>query len=100
MTTDWAALREQITRDRGTFCEICGCAKFTELHHSLIHRMKNFPELDSIYNLQAVCSDCHPYANGYKIRCRFWKSQVKLYGHDRMVEWLDGLNLKVPLRFE
>jgi hypothetical protein len=98
--TNWPELRQQIALDRGGFCQACGCAQWTELHHCLVHRSNKHPEYDCIENLMAVCSDCHPYCNGYKIRCAFWKSQVILYGADRMREWLDNLDLKVPLIFE
>jgi hypothetical protein len=97
---DWKALRATIALDRGGWCYMCETAPWTELHHCLVHKKYGHPEYDCVENLMPVCSDCHPYANGYKIRCRFWRSQVKLYSRDRMMEWLDGLNLKVPLRFE
>ena len=98
--TDWQALREQIARDRGKWCECCGCAFWTELHHSLIHRMKGHPELDCIENLQAVCPACHPYQNGHETRRRFWQSQCELCGAVHMREWLDGLDLKVKESYE
>ena len=102
MTTEatWAALRETIRLDRGIYCEVCGCAPFTELHHCLIHKMKGHEELNCVENLMAVCADCHPYQNGFKARCRFWRSQVALYGRERMQEWLGGLGLKIIPRFE
>lgn len=86
--------------DRGGYCEACGCQPWTELHHCLVHKRTGHPELDTIENLMAVCQDCHPYLNGYKIRCTFWKSQVKLYGRERMIAWLANLGLKIPLKFE
>jgi hypothetical protein len=98
--TDWKTLRITVANDRGGWCEKCGCAPWEELHHCLVHKMKAHPELDSIYNLMAVCKDCHPYCNGFETRQKFWKSQCVLYGKDVMREWLDGLNLKVPPIFE
>ena len=62
--------------------------------------MKDHQELDSIYNLMAVCKDCHPYCNSFETRQRFWKSQCSLYGEDVMSEWYDGLSLKVKERFD
>ena len=97
---DWKLLREQIALDRGGWCWACGCAPWTQLHHMLLHRAVNHPEYDAIENLCNVCESCHPYLNGYETRVKFWNDQCKLYGHDRMVEWLDGLNLRYPPKFE
>jgi hypothetical protein len=98
--TDWPALRETIRRDRGGWCQACGCAPWTELHHCLLHRSKDHPELDCIENLEAVCSDCHPFCNGWAHRVKFYRSQCALYGSDRMREWLAGVNLKIRPRFD
>ncbi len=65
-----------------------------------VNKEKDRPELDCIENLCPVCHDCHEYSNGWAVRVAFWKSQVQLYGADRMREWLDGLNLKAPPKFE
>lgn len=97
--TDWKALRFAIAQDRGGWCEVCGCAPWEELHHCLVHRMKGREELDSIYNLQAVCKDCHPYANSFENRQRFWRSQCQIYGEKTMREWYDNLDLKVKENF-
>ena len=98
--TDWEALRAQIRIDRGNFCEVCDIAPWEQLHHCLIHRQKGRYELDVSLNLMCVCQSCHEHANGYRTRCKFWRTQCKRYGHDRMVEWLEGLGLKVPPKFE
>jgi hypothetical protein len=98
--SDWVALRKQITKDRGFLCQACGRARWTELHHCLIHREKGNDPLDCIENMMAVCHKCHQYCNAWEIRVKFWQSQCKLYGHERMVAWLDGLELKAPPRFE
>jgi hypothetical protein len=97
---NWEDVRESIRKDRGIYCERCGMAPWTELHHCLFHRMKNHKELDSIFNLMGVCSDCHPYCNSFETRRKFWRSQCNLYGHETMVEWYDGLNLLVKESFE
>lgn len=98
--TDWLEVHQIITNDRGVFCENCGCALWVELHHCLVHRMKNHPELDCIENLMAVCIDCHSHSNGFETRQQFWKSQCKIYGKEHMREWWDGLSLKVKPNFE
>lgn len=98
--TDWEALRAQILIDRGIYCESCGIARWTELHHCLLHRSVRRPELDCIENLMGVCSDCHYYGNGYQVRRRFWGAQCERYGADHMSEWLDGLGLKAPPKFD
>ncbi len=98
--TDWASLRETIRNDRGDYCEACGCAPWTELHHCLVHKMKGHQELDCVENLMAVCKDCHPYCNGWNTRVKFWNSQVEFYGLLHMLEWLTNLDLKIKPRFE
>ena len=100
MTTDWQKLRETIFLDRGAFCWACEIAPWTQLHHMLIHRKKGHEELGCIENLYPVCEDCHPYLNGWGTRVKFWESQCKLYGRERMCAWLANLDLKIIPRFE
>jgi hypothetical protein len=97
---DWAALRETILRDRGPFCEICDIAPAVELHHCLWHRMRGRDELDSIFNLQFLCRECHIYANGFENRRRFWREQCKRYTREVMVNWYESLDLKIKENFE
>jgi hypothetical protein len=98
--TDWKALRPTIANDRGGWCEKCGCAPWTELHHCLVHKMKDHEELDSIYNLMAVCTECHPYCNGFGTRIAFWREQCRIYGEDVMQNWYANLDLKVKECFD
>ncbi len=98
--TNWKEFRETIALDRGGYCWACDRVPWTQLHHMLIHKHTGHPELDTIENLCPVCEDCHPYLNGWNTRVKFWRSQCKLYGHERMTEWLAGLGLKVPPKFE
>jgi hypothetical protein len=86
-----------LVRERGTLCEWCETHPATERHHCLFHRMKGHPELDDKRNLMIVCAQCHQSGevNGYFARCWFWRRQVARYGWEAMMEFYNGVKLKI-----
>ena len=99
MKETWTQLKARLISERGPFCERCG-SDATDLHHSLIGRMRGKPELNVEENAELLCKDCHGNAGGYNERCEFWTKQCGRYGYDHMRDWYDGLNLKFKEVFE
>lgn len=85
--------REKILLKR-KICEYCRSSQATELHHCIVHRSINKPELDSEENLMPVCHKCHMNGeiNTRETKISFWNAQIKR-GYN-MQEWYDNLNLK------
>lgn len=80
-------------------CEYCGDRELygnpLELHHMLIHRAKNKPELDCEYNLMAVHkTPCHSRSNSYAERKKFWAKQTAHYSEEVMRRWWNSLPSK------
>ena len=96
----WTQLKARLIQERGSICERCRIVDATDLHHSLIGRMKRKPELNVEYNAELLCKECHANAGSYIQRDRFWHRQCKRYGADEMRAWFDGLNLIIKERFE
>jgi len=89
-----------LVEERGIYCERCNWNKITELHHCIVHRMKNHPELNQLWNYEGLCRDCHSdgYVNSYEHRVGFWNRQ-KERGYP-MKEIYDSLPLKKKENFE
>lgn len=89
-------LKEQLVKERGWCCEICGKPQTVlHAHHCLFHRMKGKPQLDTNYNIQLVCEDCHSsVANSYENRQEFYERQALRYGKE-FYAWYESLSLKV-----
>jgi hypothetical protein len=85
-----------LIQKRGYVCEFCHLEPATELHHALIGRNKNIPELDIEYNLMCVCHNCHETEiHGRAVKIWFWGIQCQRYGITVMTKWLNGLPLKI-----
>jgi hypothetical protein len=94
----------QLAQVRGPYCE-CGCNDFAhERHHCLIPQINKggkvkYPILDDERNLVLVNHHEHTEENkfkGEKWAAFFWKRQVKRYGIDAMMEWLDEVHRQAP----
>lgn len=90
---------DEMTRRQYEPCQICFIKPAEAWHHCLIHRMKDVPELDRIYNLEHVCHNCHAFANGYGHRRVFWWKQFRRYGKE-FIDWWDSLPLKATKEFD
>jgi len=80
-------------------CECCRARQATELHHCVIHRDINKPELDTEENLMPVCHECHMKGgvNSREAKVMFWNEQIKR-GYN-METWYNNLNLKYKENF-
>ena len=96
----WTQLKARLIDERGSLCERCRINNATDLHHSLIGRMKRKPELNVEYNAELLCKECHANKGNYLQRYRFWQKQCQRYGEEVMREWYDGLSLLIKERFE
>lgn len=86
-----------IFEDRGFLCE-CRCGQSGEdLHHALLGRRVNFPELDCAENLIIVnhAEHINKKFDNRKWRSKFWKIQVKRYGYKHMIQWVENLPAKI-----
>jgi len=89
---------EYYIEKRGRFCEQCGIPydKYNkpERHHCLIHRNKQFPQLDNEINIELVCHRCHVIGlvNSYAHRREFALRQIER-GYD-VKSWVMSLPLK------
>jgi len=97
----------RLIKERGAICEVKGCSNLAvEAHHCLYHRRRGkhpVPELDMDENLQLVCLQCHRVtgrANGFENRVDFWKRQCERFGREHMIEWNQGLPIKVKEHYE
>lgn len=66
---EWKAFREQLIRDRGSACEICGIPKKTGLnvHH---HDESDYDNLDPT-KFSILCKCCHETIERFLRRKRF-----------------------------
>ena len=96
----WTQLKARLIKERGHICERCRTQDATDLHHSLIGRMKRKPELNVQYNAELLCKECHANAGSYNERLAFWRRQCVRYGEDVMVDWYDNLSLLIKEQFE
>ena len=96
----WSQLKKRLIKERGPKCERCRDKDATDLHHSLIGRMKKKPELNVEENGELLCKECHKFPGSYDERVIFWNEQCRRYGYEHMRAWYDGLNLKVKEVFD
>ena len=96
----WTQLKARLIDERGSLCERCRINNATDLHHSLIGRMKRKPELNVEYNAELLCKECHANKGNYIQRYRFWQKQCRRYGEEVMREWYDNLPLIIKERFD
>src|SRR5688572_4957770 len=92
--------KNDLFETRGYRCE-CGCGKVAhDAHHSLIHRMKRYPELDCEENINLVNHDEHIFRkfDNKEWRKYFWQVQVDRYGYDHMINWVNNLPIKIRPR--
>ena len=89
----WTQLKARLIDERGSICERCRIKDATDLHHSLIGRMKKKPELNVEYNAELLCKKCHAITGGYNERLVFWHKQCNRYGTEVMREWHKNLSL-------
>ena len=87
--------RHHLLETRGDLCEWCHQRIWTDLHHCIIHRMKDIQELDSENNLMCVCHSCHisGIVDTLDAKIIFWNIQI-LRGCD-MYQWLESVPLKI-----
>ena len=85
---------------RNKVCYGCGASKDLTVHHCLFDDVKKrgrkIKELQSVFNLMALCRHCHVELRlfkGYGDRETYWWKQCERYGRDKMIEWV----ISVPL---
>lgn len=77
-------------------CPFCG-GQATDAHHALFGRSKRFAAwVDTIYNLEPVCHECHlsGLADTLEHRREFYAKQAKRYGA-ALREWLERMPAKM-----
>jgi len=96
--------RAAFIAERGTICECGECRERAEdVHHALIGRMKNHPELDAWENLVYVSHFEHVSLHKFNTlewRKKFYRIQVERYGRERMMKWIASLPTKLKHRID
>lgn len=97
MTESFQEMKERILKKR-PICELCGLRRATQLHHCLVHDMKQYHALLTVEeNLLPCCDRCHTSmeqtANRLDVRVKFAHRQIDVYGLD-VIKWYTGLPLK------
>ncbi len=86
----------ELCRDLYQVCPGCGLPVNTndDLHHALIRRDKNRPELDVPMNLILVHHNCHvPEAKN--MRYNSYVMILRVWGSEAIEAWVDSLPYKV-----
>lgn len=63
LSQEWRDKRQRVMRRAGGICEGCGTSKATQVHHLTYDHV--FGEL--LFELVAICDDCHERAHGRNI---------------------------------
>jgi len=98
--TPWQKTCEEIYKERGDKCELCGTPRDIDApHHAIIRRAKKFRQyLDVKYNLILVCRSHHEHSDAD--RRRAWKMNCERYGREVMIAWLNGVPMKIKPNIE
>jgi len=77
-------------------CKICHIRQATQLHHGIVWRMaKKKKWLDVEENGIELCNPCHDVAQNYDTAQMVWDINLKRYGAERMVAFVENLHLKI-----
>lgn len=97
-------MRTAFIAERGKICECGECGEPAEdVHHALIGRMKDHPELDTWENLVYVSHFEHVSLHKFNTlewRRKFYRMNLERYGEARMKAWIESLPMKLANRLD